>query len=157
MNFLIFRDFSEFKIDLFELNSLNYIFLYRILMWQVILRRRKSAPPSDGIWTHHVASHMCVHACACMCVCVRMRVCAHVKREIGFLFRITLSPPLSPHLIYTLELSFKSHVGLCFLFFKCADDVAARGVFNARVEDESSIFTYGKGYAAQSYLSANHF
>ena len=34
--------------------------------------------------------------------------------------------------------------------------MAARGASDACVEDESSIFTYDGGYAAQSYSSANH-
>ena len=41
--------------------------------------------------------------------------------------------------------------------FKCAGDMVTQGVSNARVEDELSILTYGRGLAAQSYSSANHF
>ena len=42
-------------------------------------------------------------------------------------------------------------------YFKCADDVAAQGASDERVEYELSIFTYGKGYATQSYSSKNNF
>ena len=41
--------------------------------------------------------------------------------------------------------------------FKCTGDVAARGACDTGVECESSIFTYGGGYATQSYSSANSF
>ena len=41
--------------------------------------------------------------------------------------------------------------------FKCASDVAAQGASNVRVEFELSIFTYGGGYAVQSYSSVNYF
>ena len=41
--------------------------------------------------------------------------------------------------------------------FKCASDVAAQGASVARVEYESSIFTYGGEYAAQFNSSVNHF
>ena len=41
--------------------------------------------------------------------------------------------------------------------FKCASDVTARGAFDARIEYESSIFTYDGGCVAQSYLSMNYF
>ena len=41
--------------------------------------------------------------------------------------------------------------------FKCAGDVTAREASNAHIEDESLIFTYGGGYAAQSYSLVNCF
>ena len=44
-----------------------------------------------------------------------------------------------------------------FLFLKCAGDEVARGASDACVEDESLIFTYGGGYAVQSYSLVNQF
>ena len=41
-DFLIFFNFAEFKIDLFELNSLKYIF-YRVLRWQLTLCKQKGS------------------------------------------------------------------------------------------------------------------
>ena len=48
MNFLIFRYFL-FKIDLFELNLLKYLFLYRVLTQQVTWQRQKSSPSRGGV------------------------------------------------------------------------------------------------------------
>ena len=86
MNFIIFRDFSRFfknfselKINLFELNSVNintyiYIYIYHMLTWQVLWHGRKSASPCGGVRTCHMAAHRCSRVCIRMCVCT----CEHV-------------------------------------------------------------------------------
>ena len=64
---------------------------------------------------------------------------------------------LATHTLYTRVFFFIFAMWDFVSCFKCTGDVAARGAFDARVEDESSIFTYSRRYAVQSYSSVNCF
>ena len=74
---IFFLNFSEFKIDLFELNSVIYIYIYIYIYISCAdmvgdVARRKSVSSRGGVWMHHVAacSLVCIRACVYACACV---------------------------------------------------------------------------------------
>ena len=78
MNFLIFRDFSRFFMNLFELNSFKIFILSCAEVADNVVRMKK--------W-HHVATyetatcHARVHVCTCVRVCARVCTCIFVYKE----------------------------------------------------------------------------
>ena len=137
--FWIFLNFSEFKIDLFELNSL---YIYRVLTWQVMWHRQKAR--------HHVAAYehvmwqrVGVHACVYVCACVH--VCG--KREISFLFRITLSLSCSLTL-YTRTFSWflSCETLFCFKHAQVMWQHKERQINTINEDHSSSLTTGGTRY-----------
>ena len=60
------------------------------------------------------------------------------------------------HTLYTHIFIFILAMWDFVLCFKCTSEVVAQGAFDARIEDELPIFTYGDRYAAQSYSIVNY-
>ena len=88
----------------------------------------------------------------CACVGTYVRVCMKLRRK--HLVK-EFSNSLIIHTLYTRIFIFILAMWDFVSCFKCASEVVARGASDARVEDELSIFTYGNGYAAQSYSLVN--
>ena len=84
---------------------------------------------------------------AYMYACVSARVC---NKGESTLLRI-FANSLITRTLYTCVFIFIFSMWDFVSCFKCACDVAALGASDARVAYESLIFTYGGGYAAQSY------
>ena len=118
MNFLIFRDFSrfflnfsEFKIDLFELNLLKFIYFIAYLcgIWY-------GASSKSGTTWGHMRPSRFTHLYLCPRVWVRARACAHVCARVCICLR---RKHLVKDFCYLFNRAFLIYTWFLFYFLTC--------------------------------------